>query len=86
MCRLGMKRERKKRNLTQEFVAKLVGFKSKQAYSNLERGQRGTTAEKWDALEDLFGIDQRELRFQYIGPKNKSAAKTKRRKNMAGKI
>ena len=62
MCRLVLRNARKSRRLSQEKVARAIGFNGKQGYSNLETGRRGTTAKKWDALEDFFRIDQRILR------------------------
>ncbi|VBB06478.1 Hypothetical protein LUCI_1710 [Lucifera butyrica] len=53
--------ERTKRGLTQEQVAFQLGI-SKQGYNNIELGRRCASAEIWDTLEDLFGVDQRELR------------------------
>lgn len=61
MKRLRLYEERTRRGLTQEQVAEKVGM-TKQGYNNIELGRRGATIEIWDALEDLFGVDQRELR------------------------
>lgn len=46
---------------TLEFVAKHAGI-TKSAYCHIELGHRGASTEIWDALEDMFGIDQRVLR------------------------
>ena len=53
--------ERVRRGLTQEQVAKQVGI-SRKGYSHIETARRGASTEVWDALEDLFKVDQRELR------------------------
>ena len=53
--------ERTKRGFTQEQIARKLGL-SKQGYNNSELGRRGASTEVWDALEDMFGVDQRVLR------------------------
>lgn len=56
-----LRTQRLKRGLTLRDVAKYLGL-TKSAYGNIESGRRGTSPRRWDALEDLFGIDQRDLR------------------------
>lgn len=46
---------------TQEYVAQSVGI-TKAAIHDIETGRRKGSIPVWDALEDLFGIPQRELR------------------------
>lgn len=53
--------ERTKHGFTQEQIAQKLGI-SKQGYNRIELGRRGASPEIWDALEDMFGVDQRELR------------------------
>ncbi len=62
MKRIRLIAARKKQKMTQKQVALAIGLKTRQAYSHIELGRRGTSVEKWDAVEDLFGIDQRILR------------------------
>lgn len=52
---------RKKANLTQAQVAKYLKI-TVQAYQRIEYGTRIGTVEAWDKLEDLFGVNQRQLR------------------------
>ena len=61
MKRLRLYEERTRRGLSQEQVAYKIGM-TKQGYNRIELGRRGASADIWDALEDLFGVDQRELR------------------------
>gem|GEM_PF-987911 len=53
--------ERTKHGFTQEQIAHKLGL-SKQGYNRIELGRRGASTEIWDALEDMFGVDQRVLR------------------------
>lgn len=52
---------RLKKGWTLEYVAKHAGI-TRSAYCHIEAGRRGASTEVWDALEDLFKVDQRELR------------------------
>lgn len=52
---------RLQRGWTLDFVAQKAGI-TKSAYCHIEAGRRGASTSVWDRLEDLFGIDQRELR------------------------
>ena len=54
---------RKNSGLTQKQVAEHLGM-SVNAYQRIEYGDRGTSIENWDKLEDLFNVSQRELRKQ----------------------
>lgn len=56
-----LKSMRERRGLTQEQVATSVGC-SARMYRFIESGQREGKGWIWDALEDLFKVDQRELR------------------------
>ena len=55
--------ERIDRDWSLEYVAKKIGV-TKTAIHNIETGKRQGSLGIWDALEDLFGIDQRTLRKQ----------------------
>lgn len=52
---------RKKADLTQAQVAKHLRI-TLQAYQRIEYGTRIGAVETWDKLEDLFGVNQRQLR------------------------
>ena len=56
-----LKQTRIENELTQVDVAKLIDISVRQ-YQHLEAGTRNTTPEKWDKLEDLLGVPQRQLR------------------------
>lgn len=60
MKRVRLINERKIKGLTQEQVGKIVGV-SKQMISLIESGQCNPSISVANALEDLFGIPQREL-------------------------
>ena len=47
--------------MTQQATADALGI-SLRYYASIERGDRTGCFEIWDALEDLFGVSQRELR------------------------
>lgn len=47
--------------LTQSEVARAIHVSHKM-YSCIEEGTRTGSVDVWDALEDLFGVDQRILR------------------------
>jgi len=52
--------ERKERNMTQEYVANEIGI-TKQAYSNIENGNKNPSYEVVCKLEDLFNKSHRKL-------------------------
>lgn len=56
-----LKAERIKRGWTQKDVAEKLGM-SLIGYRQIESGARIGRIETWDALEDMFGVHQRELR------------------------
>ena len=56
-----LKAARAKAGMTQQAVADELGI-SLRYYQNIEAGDRTGDFEIWDALEDLFGINQRKLR------------------------
>lgn len=56
-----LKAARKSAGMTQQQVAEAIGM-SLRNYCNIEAGKVIGTIRAWDALEDLFGINQRELR------------------------
>lgn len=59
--RLILKEARDRAGLTQEQLAKSLGI-TPRAYQFIESGESDSRPKLWDRLEDLFGIDQRELR------------------------
>jgi ribosome-binding protein aMBF1 (putative translation factor) len=52
---------RRRKQMTQQAVADHLGISTRH-YRHIEAGDRTGDFEIWDALEDLFGIHQRELR------------------------
>lgn len=66
MAREKLKAARTAKGMTQQQVADELGI-SLRNYCRLESGQTMGRIPYWDALEDLFGVNQRELRRQ--GPK-----------------
>ena len=61
MCRENLKSARKSAGMTQQQTADAIGM-SLRNYCNIESGKVVGTIRAWDALEDLFGVNQRELR------------------------
>lgn len=55
-----LKTVRKKKRLTQEFVASQVGIKVRH-YQNVESGESFLSQDKLNLLEDLFELPQRVL-------------------------
>jgi DNA-binding XRE family transcriptional regulator len=53
---------RERARMTQEQVARHIGV-TKQQYSRVENGRQVGSIALWDALEDLFQINQRKLRL-----------------------
>lgn len=58
--RLELRRKRKEMGLKQSEVARAIHISHKM-YSCIEEGTRTGSVDLWDALEDLFGVDQRIL-------------------------
>ena len=52
---------RKEKNLTQAQLGNKIGL-SKQSISAIEQGHRTGPYENWVALQNILGVDQRELR------------------------
>ena len=52
---------RKSKNLTQDNLAKLLGYKSKSAVANWERGYNSPTDDKIQMMLDIFGVDANTL-------------------------
>ena len=61
MPRNNLKEARQKAGMTQKQVAEYLKI-SERYYKSLESGERLGGIEFWDALEDLFNINQRKLR------------------------
>lgn len=61
MFRKKLKEARKGKNMTQQALSERLGI-SVRYYQQLEDGSRTGDFKIWDALEDLLGIHQRELR------------------------
>ena len=59
--RIALCRARKAKKLTQKNVSDLLGI-SLRMYQRIETGQRTGSVGLWDSLEELFKINQRELR------------------------
>ena len=56
------------------FVAKQIGV-TKTAIHDLEVGRRCGSVPVWDALEDLFGTPQRQLREHYEAERPETSGK-----------
>lgn len=56
-----LRKYRQERGWTQNFVANQIGV-TQTAIHDIETGKRIGSIPVWDALEDLFGIPQRQLR------------------------
>lgn len=61
MAREKLREARKNASMTQRMVADHLGV-SERHYARIEKGDTLGKISQWDALEDLFGINQRELR------------------------
>ncbi len=59
--RKNLKEARQRAGMTQREVAEKLGIHERY-YKSLESGERRGSIEYWDALEDMFGINQRKLR------------------------
>jgi transcriptional regulator with XRE-family HTH domain len=60
---------RRENHYTQSDIAKLLHM-TKRQYQRLESGDTVGKVEDWDTLEDLFGINQRDLRENALATKN----------------
>lgn len=67
-----LKEERMKRSWTQRFVAEKIGITTR-AYQYYERGKRDPLLDTANKLEDLFGINQRELLVRNDTPDSNTA-------------
>lgn len=61
MAREVLKQARRDAGMTQQAVADALGI-SLRNYQKIEAGTVLGRIEYWDALEDMFGVNQRELR------------------------
>lgn len=59
--RENLKKARKEAGMTQQQVAEHLGIKLR-TYQDIEYGKTLGKITHWDALEDLFGVPQRQLR------------------------
>jgi DNA-binding XRE family transcriptional regulator len=59
--RLTLKQARIDADKTQKEIAKEIGI-SERYYQHIESGTREGKGRIWDRLQDLFGIDQKDLR------------------------
>lgn len=59
--RVALKQARERAGFTQEQMAKILGV-TVRAYQFIESGDSDSRPKLWDRLEDLFNVDQRELR------------------------
>ena len=66
MMRERLKSARKAAGMTQQQVAVRIGIEPRY-YKAIESGERLGSIAVWDALEDLFGINQRVLRETHHG-------------------
>ena len=64
--RKNLKEARQKAGMTQQQVAEKLGITIR-SYQRIENGELLGSIKNWDALEDLFGIHQRELRKNQEG-------------------
>lgn len=71
MMRERLKSARKAAGMTQQQVAVRIGIEPRY-YKAIESGERLGSIAVWDALEDLFGINQRVLRAMHPGREGKS--------------
>lgn len=60
--RKNLKDARRRAGMTQKQVAEHLGI-TVRSYQRIESGEFLSCIKHWDALEDLFGIHQRELRM-----------------------
>ncbi|MCI9078658.1 MAG: helix-turn-helix transcriptional regulator [Lachnospiraceae bacterium] len=64
--RKNLKEARQKAGMTQKQVAEYLGISDK-AYQQIEYGIILGKIKHWDKLEDLFGVNQRTLRYLSSG-------------------
>lgn len=64
--RTKMKQARRSKGMTQQQVEVRIGIEPRY-YKAIESGERLGSIAVWDALEDLFGINQRVLRAMHPG-------------------
>lgn len=67
MARESLKAARRALGMTQQQVAESIGV-SLRYYQDIESGGKCGSFRVWDALEDLLGVHQRDLRGQTGGP------------------
>ena len=67
--RHNLKLERNDRGMTQKELAQKLNISERQ-YQRIESGVANGSFETWDAIEDLFGVNQRILRMNSIAPKD----------------
>ena len=67
--RHNLKLARNDRGMTQKELAKKLNISERQ-YQRIESGVANGSFETWDAIEDLFGVNQRILRMNSIAPKD----------------
>lgn len=67
--RHNLKHERNDRGMTQKELAKKLNISERQ-YQRIESGVADGSFKMWDAMEDLFGVNQRILRMNSIAPKD----------------
>jgi len=58
-----LKKIREKNNITQEEMAKLLGYKHKSAYGKLEKGERKISLEQAKKISDFFKMKIEEIFF-----------------------
>ena len=61
MSRKKLQAARKRKGLTQRAIAQILGI-SYHTYRSLEYAKYDGRVKTWDKLEDLLGVNQRELR------------------------
>lgn len=59
-----LKELRKAKGLTQEQMAKLLGYKDKSGYCQLENGNIKMTLEKAIKISKILGVDIKEIFFE----------------------
>lgn len=61
----GLKRIREERGCTQEAMAKLLGYKHKSGYNQLETGKRKIDLEQAKTIADFFNKTIDEIFFEF---------------------
>lgn len=67
--RENLKKARKEAGMTQQQIADRLGI-GERYYKSIESGERLGGIGVWDALEDIFGVNQRFLRENHLGTKD----------------